>query len=62
MASVAGHNDDCRTSCVVSCPAPGLPMDVDGHKTRQVDERLDPSLVPIRPGNEATENLDASVQ
>ena len=35
--------------------------DVNGHETRQIVERLNPSLHNIGPGNEATENVGASV-
>ena len=48
-------------ACMQLCKLPAPPRvdrvtDVNGHETRQVDERLNPG-----PGNEATESVGASV-
>ena len=54
----------CKLYSLVPSPSSRQPYRVagaNGHKTRQVDERLNPSLVPVEPWNEATENMDASV-
>ena len=43
--------------CKLSAPPPRV-TDVNGHETRQVDERLNRSLVHVGPGNEVTQTWE----